>query len=1043
MSVPNILTGAGSQFFLFKTLAGGGNAAIGDLQAGLVDNFADISVTSGMTYLSSPSRYDSSGIGYDPNSTFEAAYPPAYNAPALSPIIIGNPILGQYNDTVVVSGNNYKTIQVFYQGLIKVSEFVVSDTQIAELGVGLITDTGISVLALAPNSNKIYYTIYSNAYNVWRALSIQVPTNTVDFVLMDANSDGKSDILSVDKNGNVNLKLFSSYIPIVDSFFQGYYTQAYIDYSLGNIGFIPSPLVGGFSAGCLAVGDINNDGKPDLLVIGASNYSVLLNQGSGAFAKSASFASGTGTTTAKLGDVDGDGFLDIVAANGSINSISVLLGHGDGTFGPVQYYTLPTVAGAPLAPIDIELADFNGDKNMDVVASGSSYSYLLYNHAPTITSNSSSEVDENISTSVTVYQISATDLISNSSFSFSISGGPDANLFNINVTTGAVSFKTSPNFEAPADADGNNKYDIIVAVSDGSLVTTKAVAITVTNVNEIPSITSAGTATTSENVSSSTAVYTVTASDPDANTNLTYSIVSGVDAGLFNINNSTGAVTFKASPNYEVPADSGANNVYDIVVKASDGLLSATQAVAITVTNVNETPTITSAATATTPENIATSTAVYTVTATDPDANTTLTYSISPGGDAGQFNINSSTGAVTFKASPDFEAPVDAGKNNVYDITVRASDGSLLADKLVAITVTDLPDSSVANLHGMDFFWKANASGQHALLSGVNVSATGGTQPVEGANAPIQFKNVIWDATGHATVDVYAHVTTAVDSVQINLGLGSATNATFSSALTSDWTLLGNPSGGECVIGGYSVTPLVTGDIKLGTLAFDTGSAAQMHLAVDAGSSLGSSTVTGSQGTIMATPYGMTLAHSTTGADGTYTISPLDPGTYALTASRSTSDIGNAITSADALAALKIAVGMNPNPGSGSSQLALSPFQIIAADVNADGRVTSADALGILKIAVRMSTAATPQWMFVDETRDLSGLSRTNANWDHNISVRVAGDTTDNLAGVLTGDVNGSWTPPTGTQYVETADPNHFTYLYNTLHLPLSEWGVL
>ena len=482
-------------------------------------------------------------------------------------------------------------------------------------------------------------------------------------------------------------------------------------------------------------------------------------------------------------------------------------------------------------------------------------------------------------------------------------------------------------------------------------------------------------------------------------------------------------------------------------ISVSDGLVSITDNTTSVITtassSVNHAPTITSAATATTPEDIATSTAVYTVTATDPDANTTLTYSISPGGDASLFNINSSTGAVTFKASPDFEAPVDADKNNVYNINVRVSDGSLPADKVVAITVTDLPDSSVANLHGIDFFWKANASGQHALLSGVNVSATGGTQPVEGANAPIQFKNVIWDATGHATVDVYAHVTTAVDSVQINLGLGSATNATFSSALTSDWTLLGNPSGGEYVIGGYSVTPLVTGDIKLGTLAFDTGSAAQMHLAVDAGSSLGSSTVTGSQGTIMATPYGMTLGHSTSGADGAYTISPLDPGTYALTASRSTSDIGNAITSADALAALKIAVGLNPNPGSGSSQSPVSPFQIIAADVNADGRVTSADALGILKIAVHMTTAATPQWMFVDETRDLSGLSRTNANWDHNIIASLQGDTTENLVGMIKGDVNGSWTPPTGTQYVETTDPNHFTYLYNTLHIPLSEWGVL
>jgi len=46
------------------------------------------------------------------------------------------------------------------------------------------------------------------------------------------------------------------------------------------------------------------------------------------------------------------------------------------------------------------------------------------------------------------------------------------------------------------------------------------------------------------------------------------------------------------------------------------------------------------------------------------------------------------------------------------------------------------------------------------------------------------------------------------------------------------------------------------------------------------------------------------------------------------------------------------------------------------------------------------------------------------------------------LAGFIKGDVNGSWTPPTGTQYVETGDPGHFTSLYNALHIPLNEWAI-
>ena len=94
---------------------------------------------------------------------------------------------------------------------------------------------------------------------------------------------------------------------------------------------------------------------------------------------------------------------------------------------------------------------------------------------------------------------------------------------------------------------------------------------------------------------------------------------------------------------------------------------------AITVTNVNEAPTITSAATASFAEN-GTGT-VYTATATDPDAGTTLTYSLT-GTDASLFNINATTGVVTFKSAPNYEAPTDAGGNNVYNITVGASDGT-------------------------------------------------------------------------------------------------------------------------------------------------------------------------------------------------------------------------------------------------------------------------------------------------------------------------------------------------------------------------------
>ncbi len=215
-----------------------------------------------------------------------------------------------------------------------------------------------------------------------------------------------------------------------------------------------------------------------------------------------------------------------------------------------------------------------------------------------------------------------------------------------------------------------------------------ALQVLVNNVTT-PVITSAATASFAENATGT--VYTAAGTDADAGTTLTYAL-AGTDAALFNINAITGAVSFKAAPNFEAPSDNGGNNVYDITVTANDGAnTSAAKAVAVTVTNVNEAPVITSATTASFAENVTGT--VYTATGTDADAGTTLTYALA-GTDAALFNINASSGAVTFKTAPNFEAPADAGANSVYDITVTASDGAnTSAAKAVAITVTDVVES--------------------------------------------------------------------------------------------------------------------------------------------------------------------------------------------------------------------------------------------------------------------------------------------------------------------------------------------------------------
>ena len=111
----------------------------------------------------------------------------------------------------------------------------------------------------------------------------------------------------------------------------------------------------------------------------------------------------------------------------------------------------------------------------------------------------------------------------------------------------------------------------------------------------------------------------------------------------------------------------------------------------MTITGTNDAPVVSSGATANFAEN---GTGVaYQATATDVDGGGALSYALG-GADALRFNINATTGAVSFNTAPNFEAPTDAGANNVYDITVSASDGvNTSLAQAVAITVTDVVEA--------------------------------------------------------------------------------------------------------------------------------------------------------------------------------------------------------------------------------------------------------------------------------------------------------------------------------------------------------------
>jgi VCBS repeat-containing protein len=252
-------------------------------------------------------------------------------------------------------------------------------------------------------------------------------------------------------------------------------------------------------------------------------------------------------------------------------------------------------------------------------------------------------------------------------------------------------------------ANENGAQTFTVTASDGSASSAAAtVTMTLAAVNDAPVITSnGGGATAAINVAeNTTAVTTVVATDADVGQTVTYSITGGADSAKFSVVAATGVLTFSSAPDFEVPTDGGGNNVYDLIVTATDDgspVGTKTQFIAVTVTNANEAPVITSSGSTSYAENATGS--VYTATGSDPES-APLSYTLG-GTDAALFDINAASGTVTFKVSPNFEAAGDSGADNVYDITVTASDGDLSsAAQAVAITVTNVNDAPVITSNG-------------------------------------------------------------------------------------------------------------------------------------------------------------------------------------------------------------------------------------------------------------------------------------------------------------------------------------------------------
>ena len=298
---------------------------------------------------------------------------------------------------------------------------------------------------------------------------------------------------------------------------------------------------------------------------------------------------------------------------------------------------------------------------------------------PVIQSSINVSVDENISS--TVYTLTATDADNLASLTYSITGGADAALFNL--TSGALTFLTPPDFESPGDANNDNNYELTIEVSDGLNISSSSLTITVDNTNDnVPLISSATSVSVDENLLNTGYLLQSTDADGDA---LIDSISGGIDANLFELVG--GELRFKTSPDYEAPSDNDSNNIYLVELQVSDGLNLTNIEVSVIVVNVNDVAPSWPASTLAEVVEGVIATGILTSSAYDLESDT-LNVTLNGGADLTLFDIVN--GELTFISPPDYDNPSDANLDNTYEIEIAINDGIHITTQLLTIQI--LPD---------------------------------------------------------------------------------------------------------------------------------------------------------------------------------------------------------------------------------------------------------------------------------------------------------------------------------------------------------------
>jgi len=257
------------------------------------------------------------------------------------------------SDLVVADYNSNKLAVLLGNGdgTMQAAAFYAAGTGPSSIAIGDFNGDGKPDLAASNDgSNNVSILAGVGDGTFQSAVNYAVPSGPHVISIIDVNGDGSPDLAVANNAANS--------VSILTSRGDGTF-QAAVNY-------------GANGAGQIAVADLNGDGRSDLAVIDSNDYYLftLLNNGVCALncntiAPAVSYAAGTTSKSVAAGDFNGDGKLDVVAANGGANNVSIELGAGDGTFLPSGTYN----AGS--APNSVDTGDFNGDGKLDLAVANS------------------------------------------------------------------------------------------------------------------------------------------------------------------------------------------------------------------------------------------------------------------------------------------------------------------------------------------------------------------------------------------------------------------------------------------------------------------------------------------------------------------------------------------------------------------------------------------------------------------------------------------------------------------------------------------------